>query len=513
MESFEKSGLALKNVVLLSDFSNDRLQVKKLLNNGKCFVIFPHEWHKRSKQIISHINSYDNPNAKIFYARKCTVKEIELKTIRQFCDLYHIQGANHLGIKGWGIYYDDCLLGILSLGKHSRNEKDIVLDRLCFMDNIRVIGGASKLFSQTLRWAMEQGIKEISSFSDNRLSIGSLYQKLGFKLIKELPPDYFYLSKEDNFKYHSKQSQKKSNVNCPEDMTEKEWANTRGLFQVFDGGKKKWLYKIREEKKPKNPLVSRRNGYYETKKAGIIYYASSYELRAAVLLDEMEEVISYTNQVIFYFKGKKRYIDFLVKKNNGTYSIIEVKPQSRIEDCKEQINDNQAYAKQQSWDFSIWTEKELGFTSEYYFKVWADEFLTKIKSIDFVAERLKRSCARTKKHYYAKIAPDTINIWCDYCKTLHQPLRLTAEPNMEKNGIYICEPRGGFISGSKPKPHLHKINPYAAEGKKQCMGECKQILSFECFGVDKAKRDGHAAVCKACRREKANKKYHEKKHD
>ena len=50
------------------------------------------------------------------------------------------------------------------------------------------------------------------------------------------------------------------------------------------------------------------------------------------------------------------------------------------------------------------------------------------------------------------------------------------------------------------------------DGKKECLG-CKQVLSFDCFGTDKARRDGYASKCKECRRAIANEKYARKKID
>ena len=64
---------------------------------------------------------------------------------------------------------------------------------------------------------------------------------------------------------------------------------------------------------------------------------------------------------------------------------------------------------------------------------------------------------------------------------------------------------------SRPKPHLKKVNPYATEGKKECLG-CRQVLPYDNFGTDKGRADGYASKCKECRRAIANEKYRAKKH-
>ncbi len=496
---------------ILNDLEkNDKYTIYELIKNTRaknepCFVCFPHEWEKRSNQIIAHIKSYNNTQLRVFYARKCEVKSISLKDIRSFCDQYHIQGSNRLGFVGWGLFFGDELLGVLSLGRHHRQNGDTLLDRLCFRDDVRVVGGASRLFAKAVTWAMEHGIAEVVSFSDNRWSPGRVYECLGFTFDRELPPDYFYVSVDDYRKAFSKQSQKKSNTDCPTDITEKQWAELHGLMRVYDAGKKRWKYKIQLRRKIKS-MESRRQGYFNSVKGGIIYYQSSYELRAATLLDSNDNVVSYSTQIRFVSKGRERYIDFLVRWKDDSVSVIEIKPIRRIEKCSEQINDHKCYAEKQGWEFTIWTESELGFSGEHAATKWADAFLSTINGVDFVAERKRRSCDKTKKYYHNTVATDKVKVWCDYCQQTHEALRLTYERNIARNGEYICERKGGHIAGKKPKKK--KENPYAVEGKKQC-NRCKEIKLIEEFGSDKYKSDGLSTNCRKCRAEKSLKKYHE----
>jgi len=288
-------------IYLVKDINYDRnsllAEITEKRKTEFCFTVFEHEWANKKTQITNHIKSYNQEDQKI-HARKCEVKKINLKELRLFCENYHIQGSNKLGITGWGLYYLNELIGVLSLGRHHRQCADVVLDRMCFKHNIRIIGGASKLFSRAVKWAIENNVERIVSFSDNRWSLGGVYEKIGFKLDKNLTPDYFYTS--NNKQYLSKQSQRKTATNCPDDLTEKEWAEKRGLKQVYDAGKKRWVYKIQLKRSIKS-YSRRSHGYYSTKKAGIIYYQSSYELRAATLLDDMPDVTTkrfYDDKII-----------------------------------------------------------------------------------------------------------------------------------------------------------------------------------------------------------------------
>lgn len=491
-----------ENLILINEIKfEDSKYVKEL--SKEYFVIFPHEWNKNQNQILSHFNSYENELIKI-HARKCEVKEIDLDTLRKFCDSYHIQKSNKLGLIGWGIFHNKELLGILSLGKHPRktSEHEIILDRLCFKEGIRINGGASKLFSTAVNWAKEQlTISKIISYSDNRISKGNVYKKLNFKLEKEIRPDYFYLDKNNFLLFKSKQSQKKSNVNCPKDLSEKEFCKQKNLFQVFDAGKLKWSYEIKKQYASNNPIKFRIKGYYDSKKGGLVYYQSSYELRAVYLLENDENVISFSNQVIFHSDYGKRYIDFLVKYNDDKYSIIEVKPFRRIEDCKNQIDDNIIYAKKNNWDFKIWSEKELGFTSEHFILKWAEQYLLENDNLNFSnikeTRRIKKN--ESAKKYYNTLLQNKISIYCDFCKDVHEVLKRSYDNNVKRNNTYICERYGGFLAGSKPKIKLIKNNPYENENKKQCTN-CKEIKDLSEFWKDKSRRDGYSNKCIKCKK-------------
>ena len=105
---------------------------------------------------------------------------------------------------------------------------------------------------------------------------------------------------------------------------------------------------------------------------------------------------------------------------------------------------------------------------------------------------------------------DQVEIWCDYCKETHNPLRCTYESNIQRNGQYICERHGGHLSGSLPKPHLAKTNPYAESGKKQC-SQCQDIRELDQFDRRSASWDGYAALCKRCASDKNKQAYEAKK--
>lgn len=206
-------------------------------------IVFSDEWGFKKEQCKNFIKSIFGIYEEKVHARKCELKTITTLQGREFFQKNHIQGSNRSGIVFWGLFCKNDMVAALSLGRHTRqgHEDVVVLDRFCVKNGLHIPGGASKLFTAAKKWAQEKYYKTIVSFSDNRWSRGNIYMILGFKKFKEYRPDYSYVGV--NGIRVSKQSQKKSASNCPENMTEKQWAAARGLEPVWDCGKIRWDYK------------------------------------------------------------------------------------------------------------------------------------------------------------------------------------------------------------------------------------------------------------------------------
>src|SRR5262249_28871084 len=157
------------------------------------------------------------------------------------------------------------------------------------------------------------------------------------------------------------------------------------------------------------------------------------------LLDNNINVKTYRTCEQFYINGKTRYTDFVIEFLDGRIVLVETKPISRIEEFAEQIQDNIKYSRIQGWDFDLWTEKDLGFKNDYEATKWADEYLSSLDGIDYVALRKERNSEKTKKYYNTTIKPDTLDVDCEYCGVTHfGVLRKTYEENVKKHGFYVC---------------------------------------------------------------------------
>lgn len=515
-------------IIHINDFKNYE---KKDWPNDILF--FSDEWEERNYQCQNFINAHKKNYDKKIHARKCVVTEITSAKGKEFLSKHHIQGSNNLAIIYFGLFHEEELVGVMSLGRHNRQiaENLIVLDRFCISYGNHVQGGASKLFSRCIKWARSKKYDQIISFSDNRLTNGHIYEVLGFQLEKNHKPDYCYVDSNNPHKRISKQSQKKSSSKCPQGMTEFEWAEMRGLKKLWDKGKKRWIFPLDLTKKTWKQNLSQKcaeqnrkgdfkhshiRGYFNSKKCQCdIFYGSSYELRCLYLLENNENVLSFKRADVFIDSdSKSRNPDIEVIYFDNSKEIIEVKPESRFHkesDVKKQILETQKYADSIGSRFSVWTEKNSGLANDHAIINWAKRFIAETTgNTDWIEKQKENNKKKAKKHYDLRIAKDTIEFYCDFCKKVHTALRLTYDKNIAKNGHYICESHGGFLAGSRPKDHLKKDNPYAFEGKKQC-NECKEVKEFKDFSPDKTKRDRYSTRCKICRAAKYKAKYQEKR--
>ena len=203
-------------------------------------TIFEDEWKGRNEQCRSILMAKVGELPVKIGARSCKLVSVDKPLARVFLEQNHLLEASRHLLFVTGLLYKGDLVAIMSLGRHPRKSKTIVMDRLCFRCGYNIAGGASKLIVACKQWATENGYHEIITWSDNRWSTGGVYGVMGFELSSELPPDYSYVNVAKPYRRISKQSQKKSNTTCPSDKSEHEWALEQGLARIWDCGKKRW---------------------------------------------------------------------------------------------------------------------------------------------------------------------------------------------------------------------------------------------------------------------------------
>jgi len=231
---------------LKEKINRERHSEKTRLCNEKgirLFHIFEHQWTDHKDQIINFIKTILNKNNIKIAARKCKITN---SNSNDFINANHIQENTNSVIRYFNLEYDGQTVASMTASRHHRNvsnDKTVVLSRLCFLDGYNVQGGSTRLFKAFSEWSRESGYEKVISWSDNCWTEGNIYKVLNFELKEEFKRDYFYYNLKTGLVL-SKQSQKKTAVDCPEGMTETEWAHTRGLFRIWDCGKKRWEYDL-----------------------------------------------------------------------------------------------------------------------------------------------------------------------------------------------------------------------------------------------------------------------------
>lgn len=207
------------------------------------FHIWEDDWIYKQDIVKSMIiNKLGKTPNKIF-ARKCKVVEItDNKLIRDFLEKNHIQGFVGSKIK-LGLFFENELVSLMtfgnlrkSLGQNSQKGSYEML-RFCNKLNTNIVGGASKLLKHFIN---TNEVKEVISYSDSSRSDGNLYKQLGFKMVSETEPNYYWIV--DGIRKHRFNFRKDKLVKegANTNKTEIEIMNDRGYYRIFDCGNKKW---------------------------------------------------------------------------------------------------------------------------------------------------------------------------------------------------------------------------------------------------------------------------------
>lgn len=202
----------------------------------KLYTIYEDEWKNFPEKIFNFIVP---PKHKI-YARNTFFKEINKSCARQFINKYHLQPRAKIK-HAFGLYYNNELISVMTFASHHRNIHKLIMNRYCTKYDYTIIGGASKLIKNVSKILQE----DIITWSDNRWSNGQVYEKSGWKLDGNLPPDYYWVDP-NRRKRVPKQMRKKSVTGQPKELTETEYNESLGWTKIWDCGKIRWKYEYKK---------------------------------------------------------------------------------------------------------------------------------------------------------------------------------------------------------------------------------------------------------------------------
>ena len=209
--------------------------------------IFEDEWIEKKEICKSRILNILGKSEKI-HARKCSIKEISYGEAKKFLLTNHIQGAvpSKYNIS---LIYNGEMVSLMTFGSLRKNlgytnkEGTFELLRFCNKLNTTVVGGASRLFSYFVK---NYNPIEVISYADRRWSQGNLYNNLGFHFVGITKPNYAYIDGKKQHRinrYNLRKNVLVEKYNCSKEMSEVQFCKNMGLYQVFDCGNKKYVWK------------------------------------------------------------------------------------------------------------------------------------------------------------------------------------------------------------------------------------------------------------------------------
>jgi hypothetical protein len=208
--------------------------------------IFEDEWEYKFNIVKSKIlHKLKLNNLDKIYGRKCEIKEIDSKEAFDFYEKNHIQGGIWAKIN-YGAYYKDRLVSVMSftrpraaLGQKKTSASIYELIRFASNINYIVVGTPNKLLHHFIKKYIPE---QIYTYADLRYSSKkeNLYTKLGFDLISQSSPNYWYVKKlkrEHRFNYT-----KKHLVELGFDKNKTEWQimQSIGYDRIWDCGNLKY---------------------------------------------------------------------------------------------------------------------------------------------------------------------------------------------------------------------------------------------------------------------------------
>ena len=214
-------------------------KTKMCMSKGiRLLHIYENEWRDKQDICKSMIASALGVYERKEYARKCEVREIkDRKTVIDFFDQNHIQGAVHKFSLCLGLYKDDELLQAVVFGnQHFGRNGDIELYRMVTLKNTQVLGGFSKLMQHC-------PYDTVVSYVALRMFDAKGYLAGNWKIEHTAQPSFCIT---DGINVYSRHLFKKDRClklfdNVTEDMTEREMQIRNGYYRLWDCG----TYKVR----------------------------------------------------------------------------------------------------------------------------------------------------------------------------------------------------------------------------------------------------------------------------
>lgn len=246
--AFEFNGLYWHSEATGKDNNYHYDKWKKCFDKGiQLITVWEDDWNLKRpvvEKVLAH--KLGVSSSEKIGARKTVVdSEVSFSEASQILNNNHIQGSvsgsDYIGLRS---QVDNSLVAVMVLKRSFNTTGELDVEIVRYATSQSVQGGFSKLLKYVVK---EFNPNTVSTFSDNEVSDGGLYERHGFEKVYELKPDYKYIvngERKHKFLFRKKRFETDSEMLFEDGLTERELADLNGLYRVYDSGKIKWVLKV-----------------------------------------------------------------------------------------------------------------------------------------------------------------------------------------------------------------------------------------------------------------------------
>lgn len=203
--------------------------------------IWEWEYLKDKDKIENFIKNLILEKKKLF-ARKLQIKEVDIKTQREFLDINHLQGyvpCTH----ALGLYKEDELIQLMTLRVKSKKDKLYEIGRLATKTGFTVIGGTKRLFKHLLSLV---DFETIISYNNMDKFTRDTYESLGMTYESVSIP-YGWIRNGEYLPRYATQKSKLIKQGFNKNLSESEIMRSEGFEKIYFTGVSKFVLDKKEK--------------------------------------------------------------------------------------------------------------------------------------------------------------------------------------------------------------------------------------------------------------------------
>ena len=199
--------------------------------------IWEWEYLKDRDKIENFIKNLILEKKKLF-ARKLKIKEVDIKTQREFLDINHLQGYVPCTLT-LGLYKEDELVQLMTLRIKSKKDKLFEIGRLATKTGFTVVGGSKRLFKHLLSFV---DFETIISYNNMDKFTGDTYESLGMTYESTSIP-YGWIRNTEYLPRYQTQKSKLLKQGFDKNLSESEIMRSEGFEKIYFTGVSKFVLK------------------------------------------------------------------------------------------------------------------------------------------------------------------------------------------------------------------------------------------------------------------------------